>query len=52
MRTAKELEVKAKELWNSDLVPDEQNRSNQQRWIEAVLTLGEKWLLAKPVQPN
>lgn len=50
MKTPQELQEKAKELWNSDLVPEEQNQANQRRWIEAVLKLGEKWLLAQPVR--
>jgi hypothetical protein len=50
VRTPEQLEVKAKELWNSEYVSEEQNRANQQRWVEAVLKLGEKWLLAQPVR--
>lgn len=50
MKTSQELEEKAKQLWNSEYVSEQQNQANQQRWVEAVLKLGEKWLLAQPVR--
>lgn len=52
MKTFQELRQKARKNWNSDLVPAHINQANQRRWVRAVLMLGEKWLLAKPVQTN
>lgn len=52
MKTKEELDKIAHELWNSDLVSYELNQANRQKWVEAVLKLGEKWILAQPVQRN
>ena len=37
-----ELRQRARQLWDTP--------HNQRAWVRAVLDLGEKWLLAKPVQ--
>lgn len=50
MKQLHELQERARENWTSDLVPDHVNEANQRKWIEAVLKLGEKWILAQPVQ--
>jgi hypothetical protein len=50
MKTPEQLNERAKELWNSEHASEELNQANQRRWIEAVLKLGEKWLLAQPVR--
>lgn len=52
MKTIEDLKEKAKKNWTSDLVPEALNEINRQKWIEAVLKLGEKWILARPVQRN
>jgi hypothetical protein len=52
MKPTHELQAKAAKLWNSDLVSEELNQANARKWVEAVLKLGEKWLLATPVQTN
>jgi hypothetical protein len=49
MKTLLDLRRRARENWHSDLVDDAINQANQRKWVRAVLMLGEKWLLAKPV---
>lgn len=41
---------RSKELFNSDLVENDINISNQVKWAKAVVSLGDKWLLAKPIE--
>lgn len=36
--------------WTSPMVPRAINRANQRKWIEAVQRLGDKWLLAQPLE--
>lgn len=44
---------KVRELFNNPHIPTEHNRSYQRQWVRQVRHLGDKWLLAKPVQrPN
>jgi hypothetical protein len=40
---------KLRATYNSDFVPPEFNRSYQRQWVKQVRRLGDKWLLAKPV---
>lgn len=40
---------RVREMFNSDLVPPEHNRSYQRQWVRQVRYLGDKWLLAKPI---
>jgi len=46
----KQLIRKAHNLWNVDYVPPEINRRNRHKWVQSVIRLGDKWLLAKPVE--
>lgn len=48
MNTA--LLKQARKLFNSDMVPAHINRANQIKWARALRDLGDKHLLAKPVQ--
>lgn len=41
---------RVRRLYNSDLVSDELNRTNQRKWVKAVRQLGNKWLLVGNVQ--
>ena len=50
MKNLQELRAKARENWNSEYVPAHINQANQRKWVRAVLMLGEKWILAQPVQ--
>ena len=50
MQSNSALARKAIKLYSYDLVPKSINRHNQREWIRAVLQLGDKWLLAKPIQ--
>jgi len=45
-----QLRKKARQLYNNKQAPIEVNQHNQRKWVRSVLTLGEKWLLAKQVQ--
>lgn len=51
MQTKEQLEQRAAELFNNPMVPEYTNIYNQQAWVDAVLRLGTKWLLATP-QPS
>ncbi|CAB4130609.1 hypothetical protein UFOVP133_5 [uncultured Caudovirales phage] len=37
-------------LWNVDNVSRETNRANQRKWVRSLRMLGDKWLLAKPME--
>ena len=39
----------ARRLWGVDYIDRHTNRANQLKWARSVQTLGDKWLLAKPV---
>jgi hypothetical protein len=41
---------RVRRLYNTDYMPREINRANQRKWVQAVRMLGEKWLLAQPVE--
>lgn len=45
-----ELLKTSRKLWNVDYMPRELNRANQLKWAQAVASLGDRWLLAKPVE--
>lgn len=40
---------KLRAAYNNPWVPPEFNRSYQRQWVKQVRRLGDKWLLAKPV---
>lgn len=50
MMNTRQLVRRANRLWSSPTVPPEMNRLNKRKWIKAVQRLGDKWLLAKPVE--
>ena len=37
-------------LWNNPLASREINRANQIKWVQAIRQLGDRWLLAQPVE--
>jgi hypothetical protein len=37
-------------LFSNPLAPESTNRHNQKAWVKSIRTLGDKWLLAKPVE--
>lgn len=39
-----------RQLFNVPDVPTRTNRHNQRQWVRSVRRLGDKWLLAKPVE--
>jgi hypothetical protein len=39
-----------REMWNVADVPREINRANQLKWVRSIRMLGDKWLLAKPME--
>lgn len=39
-----------RQLFNTEGVDVRINRHNQRQWVRSVRHLGDKWLLAKPVQ--
>ena len=41
---------RVRQMFSSDWVPAEHNRSYQRQWVRQVRHLGDKWLLAKPIQ--
>lgn len=45
-----ELRQKARALFNNDMVPEHINQHNQRQWVRAVMRLGDKWLIAKPIK--
>ena len=49
MWTQEKLQERAKVLFNSEWVSPELNAKNQENWIKAVTSLGDKWLFAKYV---
>lgn len=36
--------TRARQLFNSELVPREVNRANQRKWVRAVRSLGRQWV--------
>ena len=49
MMTTEQLRRKARVMYNNDMVPDYINRHNHRKWVRAVLRLGDRWLIAKPI---
>lgn len=41
---------RVRQMFNSNWIPAEHNRSYQRQWVRQVRHLGDKWLLAKPIQ--
>lgn len=41
---------RVRKLFNSPHVPAHVNRHNQRQWVRSVRQLGDRWLLAKPVE--
>ena len=39
-----------RQLWNVPYAPPHVNRANQLKWVRAVRRLGDKWLIAKPLE--
>jgi hypothetical protein len=39
-----------RQLFNVEHVPARINRHNQRQWVRSIRYLGDKWLLAKPVE--
>jgi hypothetical protein len=50
MLTTEQLRKKARKIYNNDMVPDHTNRHNQRKWVRSVLQLGDRWLIAKPIE--
>jgi hypothetical protein len=41
---------RVRSLFNVEGVPTHTNRHNQRQWVRSIRFLGDKWLLATPVQ--
>jgi hypothetical protein len=39
-----------RQLFNVEYMPRHVNRNNQKKWVRSVRQLGDRWLLAKPVE--
>ena len=50
MMTVGELRRKARRIYNNDLVPAHINQHNQRKWVRSVLRLGDRWLIAHPIE--
>ena len=42
--------TRVRQHFSNPLAPVSTNRHNQRAWIRSIRFLGDKWLLAKPVQ--
>lgn len=49
MKPSVSLLRRAVRLFNSEYVPREVNRANRIAWLRSVHMLGDKWLLAEPI---
>ena len=49
MLATEQLRRKARVIYNNDMVPEHINQHNQRKWVRAVLRLGDRWLIAKPI---
>jgi hypothetical protein len=38
-----------RELFAADYVPKHTQRHNQRQWVRAIRQLGDRWILAKPI---
>jgi len=45
-----QLARRAVRLYSYDLAPLHINKANRRAWLRSVQLLGDKWLLAKPIQ--
>lgn len=43
------MQEKAAQLYNNPLADEATNLANQQKWCRAIEYLGQRWLLAKPL---
>ena len=50
MLTPEQLRKKARCIFNNPDVPEYINQHNQRKWVRAVLRLGDRWLIAKPIE--
>lgn len=50
MNQVKLLLRRARKHFNSSWVPAHVNKHNRKAWVRSVLMLGDKWLLAKPIE--
>lgn len=41
---------RVRQLFSNPHIPAEHNRSYQRQWVKQVRHLGDRWLLAKPVE--
>lgn len=41
---------RVRQYFSNPHIPKEHNRSYQRQWVRSVRRLGDRWLLAKPVQ--
>ncbi len=41
---------RVRKLFNVPHVPPHINRHNQRQWVRSIRQLGDRWLLAKPVE--
>jgi hypothetical protein len=39
-----------RKMWNNPLAPANINRANQRKWVQAIRKLGDRWLLAQPIE--
>jgi hypothetical protein len=37
-------------LWSNPRAPQAINRANQRKWVRSIRMLGDKWLLAQPIE--
>ena len=44
-----QLRRKARQLFNNEMAPTHTNQHNQRQWIRAIIRLGDKWLMFKPM---
>ena len=49
MNPIKSLIRQARKHYTNPYAPVHVNKHNQKAWVRAVLMLGDKWLLAKPI---
>ena len=47
--TTKDLIIRSEELFNSEYTTAEINSANREKWVKAIMILGDRWLFAKPV---
>ena len=50
MTSSRQLLRHARRLYDNPLAPASTNRHNRHQWVRSVRQLGDKWLLAKPLE--